>query len=127
MEELLVNNNITNLFVLDKDGDIKTEIKNWAINTSGNSKAPLFTVSNASAEFTIVSPETVNVNRIIIGFLTVDNASKNNVYPESIDCYAGEEKNKLTYLGTMNTIDDQYYVTYNTRVFGLNLDKLKQH
>lgn len=125
LDQLTLDNTLSSLFALDKEGDVKVEIKNWSINSTGNNKSSLFSIPSTSSEFTISSASLAYVQRIVLGFLCVDNANKTNIFPHSVDCYAGEEKDKLTFLGTLSLVDDQHFVNYNTRVYGLNLNRLK--
>lgn len=110
---------------MDKEYQITADIKNWSINTSGNGKSSLFSVPQNTSEFNVVSTSDVYIQKIVVGFLSVDNIKKSNIFPHSVDCYGGDNKNGLIFLGTLNLIDDQYFSNHNTRVYGLNLNRLK--
>ena len=116
---------LSNKFAIDPTAEVKQEVKDWSINKGGNSKSGLLNVKTANPKLTLCSTEAVKASSIIIGFLAIDNAEKNNIYPASVSCWVGDSVDSLVLLGHVEPVDDQNFSSSLTRVYGLNLNKLK--
>lgn len=117
---------LCNKFVIHPSCEIKQEVKDWAVNKNGNAKAGLFNIPVGSPKLILSSPEPVKVSNIVVGYLAVDTAEKNNIYPASVSCWVGDSADSLVLLGHMDPIDDQNFSSSLTRVYGINLNCFKQ-
>lgn len=50
---------------------------------------------------------------------------KTNIYPASVSCWAGDSLDSLSLLGQLDLVDDQNLGSSLTRVYALNLNRLK--
>jgi hypothetical protein len=49
----------------------------------------------------MTSTEPLTANNIVVGFLATDTIEKNNIYPTSVSCWAGESIDSLSLLANL--------------------------
>lgn len=103
--EFTLNGNwkeLANRMVLKESEAIpKQEIKDWTVNKDGNGKNGLFNVKVKEPVFTMVSQEHITASNLVLGFLATDTIEKNNIYPTSVSCWAGDSLDSLSLLGNL--------------------------
>lgn len=85
----------------------------------------MLNIKTSSPKLTLCSTEFIKASSLIVGFLAIDTAEKNNIYPATVSCWVGDSADSLVLMGHLEPIDDQNFASTLTRVYGLNLNRLK--